>query len=1026
MLFITHNTGKVFIVKSLNAPSFESGWLTLTAQADAGSQLIIPHDLNEYPVKVDVQVRVIDGGDYYIFTGTGSAHRDDDDDSLYGGVVYIYNTIDVRVYAPDGKGTNFASTTGLVAFTGGAERTGSTLIGGSYKSGEVKVRAWKLCDIGSPAFDHQWTAISGSSAYHEITHNLGVYPDLVTVQIDLDNTDYMSDAQGSAGISDPVSGLNTGGVLFGYDTSRIRLWASSSGYVFSARDGWGLNENWWFSSGTFRIMCWIFPSSETLFQHTLAMGIGLNSSYEIPFSSTFDTSAILVSAEITVSNGNNPGFRFYGVGNGLTDGSFAAFGGVVYVYTENQVLLWRPSDSSSGKMVYHNTLWAGGQMNQMSDAAQVTIRVMTAYGTVTGACGHGSCNATMDPVVSVACTCNPNWTGSDCKTGESFLFCLFRLMISLDFCVIIWVAMKKSTFTSINSTTFSIDLTTTSATTPTTTTANPHIATTTKSTTSSDPPTATAKSTTTSDPPTTTISTTTSETPTTTIQTTTSETPTTTISTTTSETPTTTISTTTSETPTTTISTTTNEKPATTISTTTSEKPLTTISATTSEKPATTLSTTTSEKPATTISTTTNEKPATTISTTTSKKPLTTISATTSEKPATTLSTTTSEKPATTISTTTSEKPVTTISTTNSEKPVTILSTTTSEKPATTKSITTNESPTTTMSTTNSETPTTTISTITSETPTTAISTTTSDPPSTTISTTTSDPPTTIQTTDLRSTLSTTKTTQSATATTTTIATITIQSTTEGSALTNGSVLAFASESTTSKPSTTTSNMYTTNQPTVYSTSTYTISTTSQHPTTVALSITTVTQSPAVSSPVLTTNSIAAITPTITTSNTALTTVTGSACGPPIAVTHTNFLYEGTSHRSRLLYSCDSGFTMTSGDQIHTCSGGVWTGTSPVCSACQNTYKPVLTTPEDLTERLEVLKKNIEIDAKNTSSYKRSLTCANDQRPSAISLGIVGVIILMSVCLVLVLVDAINLYKQFHSSRTHVHCYDPE
>ncbi|XP_033741786.1 uncharacterized protein LOC117328368 [Pecten maximus] len=617
----------------LSAVYIGSGGIFILCLQQQGSQLIIPHDLGEYPVKVDVQIRVIDNGDYYIFTGSGSAHRDDDSATDYGGVVYIYNTADIRVYAPDGEGSIYAATTGLVAFTGGTGRTGSTLIGGSYTSGEVKVRAWKLCDIGPPTFYHQWTAISSSSAYHEIPHNLGVYPDLVTVQIALDSTDYWSDAQGSAGISDPVSILNSGGVLFGYDTTRIRLWASSDGFVFSAYDGWGENDDWRYSSGQIRIICWTFSPSEILFEHTLTMGIALTSSYEIPFSANFETDDILVSTEITVSDGNNPGFRFYGTGNSLTDGSFIPFGGVVYVYTETQILLWRPSDSSGGKMVYHNSIWANGYMNQMSDTAQVTIRIMTASGAVAGACGHGSCIATMDPV-SVSCTCEPNWTGSDCKTNV---------------------------------------------------------------------PTTTIPPTTTTMPPTTT----------------------------------------------------------------------------------------------------------------------------------------------TTPPTTTTTPPTTTI------------------------------------------------------------------PPTTT---------------------------------------------------------------TTQRTTTTTQR------------------TTIPNPTTTTASAT-------------------------TTVMTTLAAVTSSVCGSPSTIANTNSLYDGTSQGSKVMYSCDSGYTMSSGDQIHTCSAGVWVGTPPVCLACPNTYTPVITTPEELNDRLDVLKKNTEVHVKNTTSYKRSLVCANDPRPSSLYVATVGIVILGLVGIFPLLADGINLYEHCHSSN---------
>lgn len=80
-------------------------------------------------------------------------------------------------------------------------------------------------------------------------------------------------------------------------------------------------------------------------------------------------------------DGNNAGFRFYGTGSSMNDGSLGTFGGVVYAYTDSQVLLWRPSDSSGGKMVYIGTAWANGTMNQISDTANITIRVMLASGT---------------------------------------------------------------------------------------------------------------------------------------------------------------------------------------------------------------------------------------------------------------------------------------------------------------------------------------------------------------------------------------------------------------------------------------------------------------------------------------------------------------------------------------------------------------------------------------------------------------------------------------------------------------------
>ena len=82
------------------------------------SPTTIPHPLNEYPAKVDVQIRVTEGSQQHIFSGFGSCQRDDDDYNPYGGIVYIYNDIDVKLYTPVDSGMYSTNTDGGFAFTG--------------------------------------------------------------------------------------------------------------------------------------------------------------------------------------------------------------------------------------------------------------------------------------------------------------------------------------------------------------------------------------------------------------------------------------------------------------------------------------------------------------------------------------------------------------------------------------------------------------------------------------------------------------------------------------------------------------------------------------------------------------------------------------------------------------------------------------------------------------------------------------------------------------------------------------------
>ncbi|CAC5406088.1 unnamed protein product [Mytilus coruscus] len=60
-----------------------------------------------------------------------------------------------------------------------------------------------------------------ANSYKEIKHTLGFYPDIVSVRTHLGNG-YVSDAQGAA--LESFSSYNMGGVIFGYDHQKIRLW----------------------------------------------------------------------------------------------------------------------------------------------------------------------------------------------------------------------------------------------------------------------------------------------------------------------------------------------------------------------------------------------------------------------------------------------------------------------------------------------------------------------------------------------------------------------------------------------------------------------------------------------------------------------------------------------------------------------------------------------------------------------------------------------------------------------------------
>lgn len=118
-MYNTHINACIVItgcIQQSDAVHYTSDWMLL--QSQTLGPFTIDHGLGEYPAKVDVQINVTKNGNQFIFSGIGTAQRDDDRDKMYGGVVYTYNDKHVKLYVP--KSTDTASYTdkGRLVFTG--------------------------------------------------------------------------------------------------------------------------------------------------------------------------------------------------------------------------------------------------------------------------------------------------------------------------------------------------------------------------------------------------------------------------------------------------------------------------------------------------------------------------------------------------------------------------------------------------------------------------------------------------------------------------------------------------------------------------------------------------------------------------------------------------------------------------------------------------------------------------------------------------------------------------------------------
>ena len=66
-----------------------------------------------------------------------------------------------------------------------------------------------------------------------------------------------------------------------------------------------------------------------------------------------------------------------------------------------------------------------------------------------------------------------------------------------------------------------------------------------------------------------------------------------------------------------------------------------------------------------------------------------------------------------------------------------------------------------------------------------------------------------------------------------------------------------------------------------------------------------------------------------------------------------------------------------------------------------------------LEEKIETLVKNLTVETKSTSKYRRSKESAEDDRASAITLGYFGGAIMGVTAAIIIFLDVVSLYKLF-------------
>lgn len=351
-----------------------SDWFDVEAQSNVSARTGFTSEMeegcNELPLKVEVQIKASSQGDF-IFPGGGITQRPDKTGSPYGGVVYKYKEDgSIRIMAP-----KHSMAPGVALFTGaweGVNRVRENLVG-------VRYRAWCRCNLPPPGFESPWTDINVfSKSYLEISHGLGVTPDMVIVQLrhGSSTSDWVSDVTGS--MSSTEKGSRRSGLIYGYDSSKIRIWAPDNGSLFNTTDGWGLpKDHGAVLSGQVKVYAWNY------LMNIRSKSVNINKSssksdLEVSLPEVVDVNKDIVYFTVSPTDGDNRGFLFPGISSVQNTDPTIQYGGVMYAYSTDKIRLWHPKLDSQHFLVYINNEWGRGNHVQSSESVVAKVSVWKA------------------------------------------------------------------------------------------------------------------------------------------------------------------------------------------------------------------------------------------------------------------------------------------------------------------------------------------------------------------------------------------------------------------------------------------------------------------------------------------------------------------------------------------------------------------------------------------------------------------------------------------------------------------------
>ncbi|XP_065837147.1 uncharacterized protein [Oscarella lobularis] len=239
-------------------PNYAVDWFEMKSNDGSNSfkELQLPsQSFRDYPSQCRVLTKAVDGNNIgFIFEGIGAPTGYDIIKYFsYGGLVFAYNSSDVRLWAPT---KNKVSTDGRIVFVtdgwGGPEGEKN---GQASHTANVTVQAWSADNerVLKPAWESSWFTMSsqsGVASFTELNHNLGTLPLKVTVlsrALVPNNAGFIFEGVGAATGEDEAA--DYGGVLYAFNENSVRIWVPdrndgrSGGRIFALYNGWGNEIN---------------------------------------------------------------------------------------------------------------------------------------------------------------------------------------------------------------------------------------------------------------------------------------------------------------------------------------------------------------------------------------------------------------------------------------------------------------------------------------------------------------------------------------------------------------------------------------------------------------------------------------------------------------------------------------------------------------------------------------------------------------------------------------------------------------